>query len=58
MSTLLRLFLYISLIVIAYLMITRPRAIRQIGARARLVGYAWVAAVIIGAIMQLAGWRT
>ena len=58
MSTLLRVFLYASLIFIAYLVITRPRAIRQIGARARLVAYVWVAAIIIGAVMQLAGWRT
>ncbi len=58
MSTLLRIFLIVSLVVLAYMVIMKPRQLRAIGRKARIVAYAYVAAVIIGAILQLAGWRT
>ena len=58
MSTFLRLFLIASMLFIAYMVVMKPRQLREAGRKARIVAYAYVAAIIIGAIMQLAGWRT
>lgn len=58
MSTLLRILLLASLIFIAALIVLRPRQIRSLGAKARLIGYLYVIAILVGAVMQLAGWRT
>ncbi|MCK9486750.1 MAG: hypothetical protein M0R73_08635 [Dehalococcoidia bacterium] len=58
MSTVLRLLLIASVLFVAYLAVMKPRQLRETGRKARIVAYAYVAAVIIGAILQLAGWRT
>ena len=58
MSTLLRILLITTVIIIVLLIVLRPRQFRTIGQKLRLVGYLYVVAVIIGAVMQLAGWRT
>lgn len=58
MSTLLRILLITTLIIVVALIVLRPRQIRTIGQKARLIGYLYVIAIIIGAVMQLAGWRT
>lgn len=58
MSTLLRILLITSLIFIAALVILRPTQVRSLGAKARLIGYLYVIAILVGAVTQLAGWRT
>lgn len=58
MSTVLRLLLIATVVVLAYLVIMKPRQLRETGRKARIVAYAYVAAIVIGAILQLAGWRT
>ncbi len=57
MSTLLKILLVSTMVVVAALVILRPRQLRSLGQKARLVGYLYVLAVLIGALMQLAGWR-
>ncbi|MGE3961625.1 MAG: hypothetical protein AB7F65_08105 [Dehalococcoidia bacterium] len=58
MSTLLKILLVATMVAVAALVILRPRKLKTIGQKARLVGYLYVLAVLIGAVMQLAGWRT
>lgn len=57
MSTLLRIFLIATAVMIAYFVIMRPRELRRLGRGIRLVGFAYVLAVIISAVMRLTvGW--
>lgn len=57
MSSLLRLLLYGSLaLVVAYLVIS-PRQWRRFGRRARMVGYAYVVAVLLSALLRLLLWQ-
>lgn len=58
MSTLLRILVITTIIAIAALVVLRPQRLRTIGQKARLIGYLYVIAIVIGAVMQLAGWRT
>ncbi|MCK9495400.1 MAG: hypothetical protein M0R75_07885 [Dehalococcoidia bacterium] len=58
MSTLLRILVITTIIAIAALVVLRPQRLRTIGQKARLIGYLYVIAILIGAVMQLAGWRT
>ena len=46
-------------LVIVWLTIMQPRRFRQLGKNARTLGYAYVAAILIGAALRLAGfWGT
>lgn len=58
MSTLLKILFVVTVVVLAALIVLRPRKLKTIGQKARLVGYLYVIAILIGAVMQLAGWRT
>ena len=58
MSTLLRVLLIATAIIIVGLIVLKPRRFRTLGQKLRLVGYLYVVAILIGAVMQLAGWRT
>lgn len=58
MSTLLRILVITTIIAVAALVVLRPQRLRTIGQKARLIGYLYVIAILIGAVMQLAGWRT
>ena len=41
----------------SFLYFVRPADFRRLRGRLLLVGYIYVAAVLIGAVMQLMGWR-
>ena len=44
---------------IAWLAVMQPRRLRRLGRHARTLGYAYVAAVVIGAMLRVAfGWGT
>ena len=59
MGSLLRLLLIGSALVLVALMILRPAQMRRLGQRARVVAYAYVAAIVISAVLRLAfGWGT
>lgn len=58
MSTLLRVILVATLIAVVLLVVLRPTRVRTLGQKLRLIGYLYVIAILIGAVMQLAGWRT
>ena len=46
-------------IAIAWLAVMQPRRLRRLGRHARTLGYAYVAAILIGAALRLAfGWGT
>ena len=46
-------------LVIAWLALMQPRRLRRLGRHARTLGFAYVAAVVIGAALRLAfGWGT
>lgn len=57
MATLLRIFLIASIVAIAVLWFRHPTQLRELGRKARLVAYIWVLAILIGAVLQLAGLR-
>ena len=58
-STLLKYLLLGSLAVGAYMVVMRPRQLRTLGRKARLLGLIYVAAVLISAALNLAfGWGT
>ena len=58
MSTLLKYLLLGSVAAIAYMLVMRPRQLRALGRKARLLGLIYVAAVLIGAALNLAfGWN-
>ncbi len=57
MGSLIRLFLIATVLVVAYFVVFRPRQLRQLGKQLRTVGYAYVAAILISAVLHLAfGW--
>jgi hypothetical protein len=58
MSTLIRILLITTAIIIVGLIVLRPRRFKKLGDKLRLIGYLYVLAILIGAVMQLAGWRT
>ena len=55
-TVLLALFL-VGLVYGAYLYFVRPAEFRRLRGRLLLIGYIYVASVLIGAGMQLMGWR-
>lgn len=58
-STLLRIFLISTAVMIAYFVLMRPRELRRLGRGLRLVAFAYVLAVIISALLRLTvGWGT
>ena len=59
MGSLLRLLVIASALVLVAMMILRPAQMRRLGQRARVVAYAYVAAVVISAVLRLTlGWGT
>ncbi len=55
MSTLLRLALLVSAAGLVVMLFYSPRRIQRFGRRARMVGYVYVAAILIGAVLRLLG---
>ena len=55
MSTLLRLLLWAGLLAAVALIVVRPRRLRWMSGRLRLVGFAYVAAVLISAALRVFG---
>ncbi len=46
-------------LVLLYLSVMQPRRLRRLGRNARTVGYAYIAAVLIGAVLRTVfGWGT
>ncbi len=59
MARLLFLGFVVSGLFIAYLAVMQPRKLRRLGRNARTLGYAYVAAILIGAALRLIfGWGT
>ena len=59
MGRLLFLLLVVSGLVIAYLSVMQPSRLRRLGKNVRTVAYAYIAAVLIGAVLRLVfGWGT
>jgi len=58
MSTLLRILVITTALIIVALIVLRPRRFRTLGQKLRLLGYLYVIAILVGAVMQLAGWRS
>lgn len=57
MTTLLRMLLLASMLFIVAMMILHPTRLRELGRKARLIAYIWVLAIVIGAVLQVAGLR-
>ena len=55
MSTLLRLALFASAAGLLVMLLYSPSRIQRFGSRVRIVGYAYVAAILIGAVLRLLG---
>lgn len=55
MSTLLRDLLLASVVIVLFMMVTRPRQFREWGQKARLLGLVYVFAVLISAALHLLG---
>lgn len=59
MSSLFRALLIVSFVVVAYLVLFAPKRLRQFGFHAKRVGFAYVAAILISAVLRLYfGWGT
>ena len=59
MGRLFLLLLVVSGIVVAYLSVMQPSRLRRLSKNVRTVAYAYVAAVLIGAVLRLVfGWGT
>ncbi len=59
MSTLLRILLISSVAFFAFMIVMKPRQLRMLGRRARLVGLIYVAVILGSAIVRVAfGWGT
>jgi hypothetical protein len=57
MSSVTRALLIVSLIVVGYLVLFAPARLRRLGFHAKRVGFAYVAAILISAVMRLYfGW--
>ena len=51
--------LIVSALAIAWLALMQPRRLRRLGRHARTLGYAYVAAIVIGAALRVFfGWGT
>lgn len=59
MARVLFLILLLSAVAIAWLALMQPRRLRLLGKHARTLGYAYVAAIVIGSALRLLfGWGT
>lgn len=55
--TLFRILLLVSAVIVGYLILFAPTRLRRIGFHAKRVGFAYVAAILISAILRLwLGW--
>jgi len=57
MSTVFRLLMLASVVAIAVIWLRHPTQFRALGRKARLIAYLWIVAVLIGAVLQVAGLR-
>ena len=57
MATLLRTLLLVSIVVVLFMMVTRPRQFRSLLLQARKLGLIYVVAVLISAALYLLGFR-
>lgn len=55
MSSLLRLSLIAGVLLIGYMLLYSPGRLQSLGRRLRVVGFAYVAAILIGAALRLLG---
>lgn len=55
MSSFVRLALFAGVIFVGFMLLYRPTELRRAGRRLRLVGFAYVAAILIGATLRLLG---
>jgi hypothetical protein len=55
MSSFLRLAVFAGVIFVGFMLIYRPRELRRAGRSLRLVGFAYVAAILIGATLRMLG---
>ncbi len=55
MSSLIRIALLATAVALALLFLYSPRQWRQLGRRIKIVGFAYVAAILIGAVLRLLG---
>ena len=53
MFAFIRLIFVVSAVVLVVMMIFRPTQLRQIGRRAKTVGFAYVAAILISAVLRV-----
>jgi len=56
LGNVIRILFFVSLIVVAYMMIRHPRAIRHAGKRIQLVAFVYVVAIVISALFRLSPW--
>ena len=56
MGNVIRILFFVSLVVVAYMMIRHPRAFRKAGKRIQLVAFVYVAAIVISALFRLHPW--
>ena len=55
MSTILRIAFLGAIVAVVILLLYRPRQVRSLGRRLRVVGFAYVAAVLISAALRVSG---
>jgi hypothetical protein len=55
MSSLLRLSLIAAVLLVGYMLLYSPGRLQSLGRRLRIVGFAYVAAILIGAALRLLG---
>ena len=55
MSSFLRLAAIVGVIFVGFMLLYRPAELRQAGRRLRIVGFAYVAAILIGATLRMLG---
>jgi hypothetical protein len=55
MSSLLRLSLIAVVLLVGYILLYSPGRLQSLGRRLRIVGFAYVAAILIGAALRLLG---
>ena len=55
MSTILRIAFFGAIVVVVILMLYRPKGFRSFGRKLRIVGFAYVAAVLISAALRVSG---
>lgn len=53
--TVLRLLLIVTVVIVAYLVVIRPREIRRWGRTARKIAFIYIATILISAVLQAVG---